>query len=147
RRPGTGRTGAPGPRRPRPGGLSPGVSARLRLRPRCPPLPARRARRSLRRAGDEPEPGRSRAVTARRRRRGGRFHPRRGGEGDVCPAPARAGRPVRALPRRRRGGGTVPRYRRLLAALAVEVYLRRPLARDRPPLGPDPQVAVLPADG
>ena len=40
---GAGRIGPQGSRRPRPGGLSPGVPARLRLRPRCPPSASRPA--------------------------------------------------------------------------------------------------------
>ena len=37
--------------------------------------------------------------------------------------------------------------RRVLAPLALEVHLHGPLARDGPPLGPDPEVADLRADG
>ena len=114
-----GRADPAGPRGPRPAAVSPGVPARLRLRPRHPPAPHRRARRPLRRAGAEPGPGRPGAAAARRRRRGRRLHARRRGEGDVRPAPPRPRRPARPLPRRRRGGRAVPRHRRLLAALAL----------------------------
>ena len=72
------------------------------------------------------------------------------GEGEkrhVRPAPPRSRGPARTLPRRRRGGRAVPRHRRLLAALALEVHLHRPLAGDGPPLRPDAQAPVLRADG
>ena len=91
---GAGRTGPQGSRRPRPGRLSSGVPARLRLRPRRPPGASRPARRPLRRPGAEPRPGRPRAAAARRRRRGRRLHARRGREGHVRSAQHRPGRPV-----------------------------------------------------
>ena len=143
---GAGHADPAGPGGPRPDAVPSGVPSRLRLRPRRPRMPPGRARRPLRRAGAEPRPVRPHPAAARRRRRGRRLHARGRGEGHLRPAPPRSRGRARPLPRSRRGGGAVPRHRRLLAALALAVHLQRPLAGDGPPLGPGAQAADLRAD-
>ena len=120
--------------------VSLGVPSRLRLCPRRPSNSPQRARRPLRRARAEPRPGRAGAAASRRRRR---WSP--------TSRSAKARRRTfvlrllgpddrsRPLSRRRRGGRAVPRHGRLLAALAGEVHLHRPLAGDGPALGHDAQ--------